>query len=296
MGDIYRLTEKTTDKAEKAYSKGVEILNKLAGEILSIPNYQSDLAKCYSGLGVLYAITKNEEKSKSGFDKAVELWERLTKNYPGEIEFIHGLSTTWVQIGNMAKAKGKPKDAVFWYTRAVNYIDAKHQQQRENARIKIVLRSAHWMRAETLTLQGPYPKAQEDWKRALEDWKRALELTPEGERPFIQLARATAMARSGKHEEATKEASTLLETRKGGALYRLAVVYSLSAAAVADPKERQELAEQYASRAVALLASAKKNGYFKTPANRAAIQNDADLKSLRDRPDFKKLLTELEEK
>ena len=146
------------------------------------------------------------------------------------------------------------------------------------------------MRAETLTLLGRYPEAQKDWQRA-------LELTREGERPTIRLSRTTALARSGKHVKATKEASTLPETDNGGALYRLAGVYSLSAAAVAaDPKERQELAEQYAAQAVKFLASANKNGYFNIPANRAAIQNDADLRALRGRTDFKKLLSELKEK
>jgi hypothetical protein len=58
--------------------------------------------------------------------------------------------------------------------------------------------------------------------------------------------------------------------------------------------EWERLAEQYGARAVELLARARACGHFRDPERLASLQSDEELNSIRSRPDFQKLLAELE--
>jgi hypothetical protein len=86
---------------------------------------------------------------------------------------------------------------------------------------------------------------------------------------------------------------------KEKAAYNLACVYSLSAAAALKdarlaPAERDKLAEQYAARAVALMAQHYQAGI--NASQLAGVKQDPDLQPLRGRADSQKLLAGWEEK
>ena len=86
---------------------------------------------------------------------------------------------------------------------------------------------------------------------------------------------------------------------EGELLYDATHVYAVSASAVSkdarlSQAQRDQLAEQYAGRAVALLTQADSAGFFKDPAHIDHLKADKDLDSLRSRADFKKFLSEVE--
>jgi hypothetical protein len=86
-----------------------------------------------------------------------------------------------------------------------------------------------------------------------------------------------------------------------GSLYATAFVYSLaSAAAARDDRvaqaERTKRAEQYAARAVLLLAKAHRAGYFKYPGRLERLRKDPELGALRGRQDFQQLLALVEQR
>jgi pantothenate kinase-related protein Tda10 len=56
------------------------------------------------------------------------------------------------------------------------------------------------------------------------------------------------------------------------------------------------VAEQYATRAVALLVRSRDAGFFRDPAAREQFTKDADLDPLRSRDDFRKFVDSLEKK
>jgi hypothetical protein len=62
------------------------------------------------------------------------------------------------------------------------------------------------------------------------------------------------------------------------------------------PGESGPRAEQYATRAVALLMRSRDAGFFLDPAAREQFTKDADLDPLRSRQDFRKLADSLEGK
>src|SRR5262249_6231037 len=121
------------------------------------------------------------------------------------------------------------------------------------------------------------------------------------QRDTLRLGRAGTRVRQGGHAQATQEADTLAAAAPstGEMQYPAACIYSLSVAAcLADTRlsqaEQQALAEQYAGRAMALLAKAQALGFFRTAGKREQVAKDTDLDPLRSREDFQKWLRELE--
>jgi hypothetical protein len=140
-------------------------------------------------------------------------------------------------------------------------------------------------------------------EEAAKDWQRMVELG-EGERHLdYVLYRPRALAYLGKHARATSEVEALvsLGSLHSGAFKELASVYSLCSGRVRDdstlsPAERDRLAEQYAVRAVALLAKAGQKGYFRSAEEVAAVAKEEKFQPLVSRDDFRRVLAELEEK
>jgi hypothetical protein len=140
---------------------------------------------------------------------------------------------------------------------------------------------------------GRYTEAQKDWDSA-------VALAAGQRQDVLRMKRVDKLARSGHHARATAEAAILTEKKKPAIdywYYDLACVYSVAAAAAAakDPKlpaeEKTRLAEGYAARAVRLLAKAVASGEFNDPSLLANFKKDEDLRSLRQREDFRQFLT-----
>src|SRR5262249_37748474 len=142
------------------------------------------------------------------------------------------------------------------------------------------LRHAHVSRAFAL----------DDLKRHTEaalDWDKAIELSPEAERVGVRLARACSRVRAGQVDAAIQEAEELARNADTDTLYNAACVLALAAA------RRNEAGgslskEECANRAIALLRQAVAKGYQDVEH----MKNDDDLKALRGREDYEKLLRE----
>jgi hypothetical protein len=108
------------------------------------------------------------------------------------------------------------------------------------------------------------------------------------------------LVRRGRHADAAATADHLAERAANAVMvYNTASIYSRSVAAVAPGKkpdelkpEERSLRERYGARALALLRQAVKAGF----KDAARVKRDSDLDPIRDRPDFQKLLRELEQK
>lgn len=283
-------------EAQSAYEEAIGIQERLVREKSESPRFQRDLAKSHNGLGVLHASRLRDEKAVDAYKKALISWEKLAKAYPDDQEYAVGLSRTYLNLGNMSHLTGDLKKADGWYSQAVASFDLQKLQSLDTPAIKNVLCSAHWMRADTRTQLKQHGDA-------LPDWNRAFELARSSQKPAIQLPRAAALARAGKHAEAVAEVRPLVGKAKAGeSLYRFACVYALSAgAASANAKlssieERafafEKLSNEYAAEAMKLLLSARDIGYFKSLATQKRLFADPDLEAIRERPEFQKLAGE----
>jgi serine/threonine protein kinase len=147
--------------------------------------------------------------------------------------------------------------------------------------------------------------AQQNLKKAEDGWRYAERQRDEAEE---QRKRAEAilhrcLAAVDAHAEATdKGRNSKAETGEPGAIYYvLARSYAETAATYGkDPElwrqDRRELAEEYAANAVKQLHKARATSYFDKPANLQNLKRDPKFDVLRSRPDFKKLLAQVEGK
>jgi len=71
-------------------------------------------------------------------------------------------------------------------------------------------------------------------------------------------------------------------------------VVGVVARAVVEPGEREARAERYGLRAVALLEKLQGTGHFKDAGHAQSLQSDENLRALRDRGDYQRLLKQVE--
>jgi eukaryotic-like serine/threonine-protein kinase len=135
---------------------------------------------------------------------------------------------------------------------------------------------------------------------ALKDLDRALSLAANANRDWLRGARSLVLVRTGAYRQAVADAWEVGSKPTAGAniVRDAAHTHAIAAAAVLKDAplaaaERDRLADQYAARAVQLLSRAAARGLFASAAARAALETDAELAPLRSRPDFKKLLADL---
>ena len=123
---------------------------------------------------------------------------------------------------------------------------------------------------------------------AVKDWDRAIELSSPAAQAGMRASRAISRLQAGLVAEAVAEVDELTKSPIWNASqwYDFACVYAVASGKIAGKKQ------EHADRAMELLRKAVGAGY----KDAAHMKRDTDLDSLRERPDFKKLLAELEAK
>jgi tetratricopeptide (TPR) repeat protein len=288
--------------AEAACEEAVTLNLQLAREDQSPPTYQADLGRNDYCRGEVYAGRGQMDKAAAAYLEGIGKLEGVLPSLPQSPHYESVLARSYLRLGFLYETDKKTDkaDAAYkkalsrWEKLAKNYPD--DPEFAEGLAItKQNLCNTHWARAVTLEKMQRYVEA-------LQAWDRAFELAKASQKNAILLPRLIVLARTGRHEDAAKEAGQLdLTGAGGGTLYRFASIYSLSAAAAATDvklpaEEREQLADQFAAKAVALLTSAAAKGLFKTPANLDKLNTDPDMQALRPRDDFKKLCGKLESK
>src|SRR5262249_55952341 len=187
-----------------------------------------------------------------------------------------------VNFGNLQLANRKPEEALQLHARAIETLESVLRQVKVNATAQRFLRNAHWGRAQALQALARLADADEDWDKA-------VELSPEPERLQFRMNRAACRVRIGQVDAALEEADELTKIQHPMVLYDAGCVFAL-AANRRDEAGGSLSKEECAQRAVALLQQAVAKGCKKEER----MKKDEDLKGLRERDDFKKLVTEME--
>ncbi len=140
--------------------------------------------------------------------------------------------------------------------------------------------------------------AEANWRTASEQRRQAQH---ERQRSDALLYRC--LAAIDEHARATTTAKGEMRQtgEPGRILYGLARSFAQTSAmlrqdATLQPADRDQLANQYAARAVTLLDSAAGAGFFASTANLNQLRQDAGFDPLRSRSDFKKLLAKVDKK
>jgi tetratricopeptide (TPR) repeat protein len=267
-------------EAEADYRQAVALHEQLADEFKAEPHHRLDLANDLNNLGVFLAEHRQPAEGAKTYRRAIDLGESLIKDFPDTPQYKLSLGANYGNLGNVVRDQGQPAEALAWYDRAEGLLAPLALKEVRLGRAQVVLRNACWDRANALGQLGRHKEAIVAWQRAIDlDYgldKFAL-------RNFLLTARLEDIIQS--NVRATNEAEF-------AAFFYDAARVNARAAVLAAAKYDSGLQEQYGRRAVQLLGRAQTAGFFKDTRNLAKLK-DLDLDTLSPRPDFQKLLTEL---
>ena len=117
---IYNI-KKQLPKVENAYKSLIEIYEQLADNNFS--GYADKLADLYKEIGEFYeensdsVFTDGLSEAKSAYEKAISLWERMTKNDPCKYELV--LAENYKHLGYLYEITDSNTEAVKEYEKAI---------------------------------------------------------------------------------------------------------------------------------------------------------------------------------
>jgi tetratricopeptide (TPR) repeat protein len=282
--------------AQHAFERGISVLNQLHQQNPAVPLYAFELAAMQMDVGFFQFRRGKLEEAAAGYRMARDLFAELARAHPTIPNYVVQQARAATSLGMVLYGQKKFAEACRQHALAAQLVHTPYQRMPNQPEIKEALAQAHHGRADTL-------RELKDYAAALKDVDRALELTAGPWHQRLRGTRASILALCGRVDEATKEAEAL--TAKTSAppemLYEAACTYALAArwirqAARGTSPGRQQQAEGFEGKAVQLLLRAKDAGLFKDPAVVEHLKQDGDLEALHARPDYKKLVTELEKK
>jgi tetratricopeptide (TPR) repeat protein len=265
------------EEAEECGRQALVIWEKLAAEFPAVPDYKYALARVYMGMSTNLTLLR----------RGLDIAEKLVAEFPTVPEYRRVLGAVQGNIGRTFLDLSKDLEkALPWFDKAVATGEEALRRGESIDRGQSGLQEAHKSRAEALS-------ALQHHAEALKDYDKMVKFAPEPERPYYRSIRAVGRMRAGQVPEAIEEAEEMAKKegdRTKATLYLGARVYALaSVPSKANPISPQQQAK-YAERAIALLRQAVAKGY----KNVNNMKNDDDLKSLRPRDDFQKLLSEMQ--
>jgi tetratricopeptide (TPR) repeat protein len=241
-------------EAEEAFRASLELRDRLVGEFPSRPEYRQELAASHNNLGILLAVTGRLREAEESFRAAVKLQDRLAAEFPNQPDLRNDLAAT---LGNLA--------ILF-------------NQRRDFATAKEYLAQAEPHHLAALKANPRHPTYRQFYRNNL-------------------LALVQAHAGLLDPAAAVQTAQTARDLGWDGAAdaYDAACALALCIPIVEkheqlDADKRKAAVQFYGDAAMKLLREAVAKG-FKDAAH---MKQDSDLAPLRQRPDFQKLLKELE--
>jgi tetratricopeptide (TPR) repeat protein len=270
-------------EAEAEHRKALGIFKKLVADFPTQSDYQEGLATGHTNLGNALKEQGRLAEAEAAYRQALGVYKKLGEDQRGEIKYRIYLAVCQVNLGRLLGAKQQPEEALQWESRGIAHLERVLRQAKDDATARLFLGKAHMNRALT-------HKGLKRYAEAAADCDKAIELLPERERPKVRMLRAQCRVRMGQVDAALKESEELARSADADTLYEIACVF----AAAADRREEAAAAatskEKCAGRAIELLRQAIAKGWKKP----ALMKKDDDLKAVRGRDDFKKLLAELE--
>jgi tetratricopeptide (TPR) repeat protein len=294
-----------TDAALSAYDRAQALQERLVREHSDNPFIALELA---STLGNVAIINKERHKlpeARLGYERAIEILQKLVTAHPENAQFRNYLLRARSNLASALEAMGKPADAlkVLSATR-----EACEQMIREHPGVllyQLDLAGASLSIGTALRRQGKFDEALAVVQKALDNLQNLLKQTPNEPQVLRELLSGlTAQADlelDRKHPAAAvkslQAAVKMFESVASPSptqIYNLACCQArlVAAGSVEGSGMKADEVRATADKAMATLNRAVSAGY----RDAANMRTDADVEAIRKRPDFQKLLKELEKK
>jgi serine/threonine protein kinase len=268
-------------EADVQYRKALVIREKLAAEFPTVPDYCRALAQSHNSLGILLKDLGQRAEAEEQYKKAVEIQEKLAADFPTVPRYRIVLGGSYCNLGDMVRSYERVNESLGWFDKAIATLTPIHRDVANEIMAKQFLRNSHWHRAKAYDQLGRFTDA-------VKDWDRTVELSPMIELAFFSIPRAMSRVQAGQVAKGIAEIAELTKSPNWNAdyMYSFACVYAVASGKSTDKKQ------EYADRAMVLLHQAVKAGY----KDATQMKKHTDIDSLRERDDFKKLLSDLEAK
>lgn len=278
LGQLFSKLDKP-DEAEESYRSALSILEQLTAQSPEVTVYADNLSSNYNSLANLLANNDRLEPALELYRQSATIRERLVSQYPTIPDYKVSLAGVYANIGNKLSDAGKPTDSLVWFQKAIDLLEPIHASAAKSNKSARNLRECYEGRSEALDKLQRYTEGEKDWDKYV-DLK-----SPEDKNSLLT-KRWMKLLRQGMVGESIERIAKLTElpNEDEEQWYEFACAYSLAA----DKWPEKEV--EYADRAVELLIQAVQAGY----SNAKKMTTDSDLKALRARDDFKKLVAEVE--
>jgi serine/threonine-protein kinase len=279
--------------AQEEMKKALKLRQELVQKNSQRPEFRHQLASSYNSYGIFLRNRSDKGGARQTYQEAVALSKQLTKEQPGILDYAEQLASTYFNLGKLEQEE-QPLLALDWLTQAADALDNDSLRDRLDVGARQILGNVYHFRGVTLGQLKRYPEA-------IKDFDRAFGLKDDLNRPLVRLDRGLTLARMGDHARAADDVEGFVKT--GGKLpgqffVGAARINAVSAGKLLendatdppDAKERKELAAKYVDRALDILKLAVQRGY----QDAERLKTDKGLEPLRSRPEFQKLLQEIE--
>ena len=243
-------------EAEAELRAGLAIFADLASELAADPSYQRQVASAHNHLGNFYRDTKHPEKAAAAFTEAQKVYEPLAENFPTVPNYRSELGGVLNNLAMLRINENRLAEAEPLLVRAIANQRAALKANPKSPHYREFLSNHYAVLADAQVRQGQHRTATE-----------------------------SAVAMSGVRPEHAEDAYD------AGCLFARCVPLAQADQKIAEA-QRLMLAQQYGDQAMMWLRAAIARGYNDVEH----MKTDDDLTSLRQRPDFQKLLAELEAK
>src|SRR5262249_3022331 len=100
------------------WAEGIESLEqalahstKLVADFPQVPDYHSNVSRCYSGLGEFYMLSRDWDKAAEYFRLQLDLTTKLVGQYPSVTNYRAGLANALINSGEASLYRGEPEEA-----------------------------------------------------------------------------------------------------------------------------------------------------------------------------------------
>lgn len=290
------------NEAQTAYHEALSLRQKLAADFPKVAAYRRDVAKSQHTLGLLLIAMKKPREAEAAYREALAARRKLTADFPAVPTYRHELAASHNDLGTFLANQGRPQEAEasvrealgLWQKLTSDFPTA--GDYANNTAVMLITLARH------KNVAKEHVEAKKLLDQARPHHRAALQAYPK-HRLYRQALRdnylfmCKALSGLGDHAALATEAEELARfgfDLAGDANQATGFVASCVLLSQRDEKltesKRRQLASNYADRALVLLRRAIANG-FRDSTN---LLKNSDLDPLRNRPDFQKLLKELE--
>jgi serine/threonine-protein kinase len=298
LGDLVALSKPKL--AEGPYKDAARLWESLVDLHPAHTDYQIRLADCYAALARSSLkggdLAQAEECSKN----ALNIRIKLAQEHADNPDLQATLAKSYFILGEFYRSRNSADQAQEKYDQGRLILDKLVTKYPKSPGFRLELARIHGGLGELFLKEMKQERAVAEFSQAQAMCGGLVKEYPAEEEYALELKTAyfKLLTELGRRSDGLQ---TVLETAPLPALssYRAAQAYAQAAAVVAMDEsrpadKRQQLAEQYALRALKQLQSARDAGFFSTQANLQKLRTDVEFQSLRDRADFTKFVNALD--